>query len=69
MDKILQIIRNKRNFNPEIWINDKIEKFNNYCKENNISSCVVSVSGGIDSAVTYKLCQLASQIDNSPILS
>ena len=67
MNTLLNKIRNIRKFEEDKWINKKIIKLNEYMKKNNLSGCVISVSGGIDSAVTYKLCKLASKQKNSPI--
>lgn len=67
MDILLNNLRAKRNFDGEKWIFEKIMKLNDYMKNNNLSCCVVSVSGGIDSAVTYKLCKLAEAWEDSPI--
>jgi hypothetical protein len=40
---------------------------NEYMRKNGLSGCVVSVSGGIDSAVTYALMMEASKLPGSPI--
>ena len=54
-----------RNFNPEIWIDQKINRFNNYLIDNNLTGVVLSVSGGIDSALTLALLQKTKQLTNS----
>ena len=43
-------------FDPKAWTGTKIDKFADYLKNCGLKSCVVSVSGGIDSAVTLGLC-------------
>lgn len=40
---------------------------NEYMRKNGLSGCVVSVSGGIDSAVTYALMMEASKLPGSQI--
>jgi NH3-dependent NAD+ synthetase len=44
-----------RAFNPRKFIDAKIRKLNDYMRKSGLSGCVLSVSGGIDSAVTYGL--------------
>lgn len=67
MDRVLSLIREKRNFITSEWISQKIKLLNDYFSQHGLSCCVVSVSGGIDSAVVYGLCLLASRQDGSPI--
>ena len=52
METYLAEYRKKRNFQPDVWLKNKIEKCDKYFKENNLEGAVLSVSGGIDSAVT-----------------
>lgn len=61
----LQNYRNSRNFNCEGWINNKIEKFNNYLEEHSLSGAVLSVSGGVDSALTLALLKKTKELSNS----
>jgi len=63
----LTFIRNKKGFNAKVWIDEKSEKFNSYMKDNKLTGCVVSVSGGVDSSVTYLLAKYAMKKDDSPI--
>jgi NAD+ synthase (glutamine-hydrolysing) len=60
-------IRAARGFKAETWVARKIEMLNHYMTRAGLSACVVNVSGGIDSAVTIRLAQLASQVEGSPI--
>ena len=62
---LLSNLRKKREFNPKNYVEAKSLALHNYLKHFNISSVVVAVSGGVDSAVvlalakeTYKLGQL-----------
>jgi NAD+ synthetase len=56
-----------RNFNSEKYLVAKTEKINSFFKENNLDSCVLGISGGIDSAVVYKLLLRASKQNSSPL--
>jgi NAD+ synthase (glutamine-hydrolysing) len=67
LQKTLQMLRLKKNFDPDKWIDMKTNKLNEYMRENGLSSCVVAVSGGIDSAVTYYLAKYAMRKPDSPI--
>lgn len=57
--------RNNRNFNPSEWVFNKANVFNEYLKKNNLSGAVLSVSGGIDSAVTLALLSYTLSLPNS----
>lgn len=61
----LQIYREKKAFQPTQWIENKCKAFNNYLGEHGLSGAVVSVSGGIDSAVTLALLKTTMTIPNS----
>jgi len=63
----LQEYRAKRNFNAEAWIDEKVSKFNAYMAANGLSGATVSVSGGVDSAVTLGLIKRALDAPNSPL--
>ena len=62
---ILIDYRNKKKFNSKEWINNKINNFNNYLIKHNLTGAVLSVSGGIDSAVTLALLEKTHQLKNS----
>jgi NAD+ synthase (glutamine-hydrolysing) len=57
--------RKKKSFDAESWVNKKCNLFNNYLLTNNLSGAVVSVSGGIDSAVTLALLKKTMELPNS----
>ena len=61
----LKKYRNKRNLNPEAWVNKKIHNFNKYLKNNNLTGAILSISGGVDSAVTLALLKKTMELDNS----
>lgn len=65
LQHILEKYRNERNFDPESWVLKKCRIFNGYLKYNKLTSVVVSVSGGIDSAVTLGLLKFTMELPNS----
>lgn len=60
-------VRAKRNFNAKEWVAQKSEMFNNYMRKAGLKACLVSVSGGVDSAVTLALMTHAKEQKDSPI--
>lgn len=52
---------------PELYVKYKVKSINRWCIENRIDSFVVGISGGIDSAVVYKLLKAAQTEPDSPI--
>lgn len=54
-------------FNPKEWVIEQVIMLNKYMRANDFNSCTVSVSGGINSAVIYALCTIASKQQYSPI--
>jgi len=67
LQKKLEEYRAKRAFDPTKWADDKCAKFNEYMRTCRLSGCVVSVSGGVDSALTLALCMHAKKMEGSPI--
>lgn len=63
----LQKIRLKRNFNEQTYIKEKAKKLNQYMRICNLSSCVVALSGGVDSAIVYGIIKYAQNMEDSPI--
>jgi len=63
----LHAYKKKRAFNAEKWISEKCRLFNDYMAKHGLKAAVVSVSGGIDSAVTFGLIKRASLMPNSPL--
>jgi NAD+ synthase (glutamine-hydrolysing) len=63
----LKAIRQKRAFNAKDWIAKKCELFNDYMRKCGLTACLVSVSGGVDSAVTLGLMKYAQNMKGSPI--
>ncbi len=67
LDNKLLELRQLRNFNTENYIDSKCYAINRFFTINNLDSCVIGISGGIDSAVVLALLYKASCYDNSPI--
>jgi NAD+ synthase (glutamine-hydrolysing) len=61
----LNNMRIEKKFDPNKWVNEKCRKFNSYLKENDINGAILSVSGGIDSAVTLALLKYTMEMENS----
>ena len=51
-----------RNFQPKEWIAKKTASLNAYMRNAGLKTCVCSISGGIDSAVTLALCAEAMRV-------
>lgn len=64
-EEYLSVYRKKRNFNVEEWTRKKINVFNEYLGKHNLSGAVLSVSGGVDSALTLALLKRTKELPNS----
>ena len=64
MEELVRV-RQKRNFDPELFINSRCSDLLRYLKKYNIGSLVLSISGGVDSAAVLGL--LASAQKMAPI--
>eukprot|EP00818_Percolomonas_sp_WS_P001620 CAMPEP_0117442982 /NCGR_PEP_ID=MMETSP0759-20121206/4447_1 /TAXON_ID=63605 /ORGANISM="Percolomonas cosmopolitus, Strain WS" /LENGTH=298 /DNA_ID=CAMNT_0005234917 /DNA_START=59 /DNA_END=955 /DNA_ORIENTATION=- len=67
LDVLLSKIRQARAFNVDEWISKKVTMFNDYMRQCGLKACVISISGGVDSAVVLALCHKAMQEKDSPI--
>jgi len=67
LQKKLDEYRAKRNFDANKWIDAKLSKFVDYLNSSKLSAALVSVSGGVDSAVTLGLIKRAQKLENSPL--
>jgi len=65
--KLLTVMRGKRHFVVDEWIDKKTDMLIEYMSKCGLKACVISVSGGIDSAVVLGLCLKAQKKQNSPI--
>lgn len=67
LKKKLDEYRAKRGFDVKEWTNKKCSMFNDYMKKCGLKACCVSLSGGVDSAVTLAMMKHASKMEGSPI--
>ena len=67
LEALLRDFRKQRNFEPELYLEAKSILLNEYMRHFGLKSCVVGVSGGIDSAVTLGIVKEASAKKDSPI--
>jgi NAD+ synthetase len=65
--ELLKSLRERRNFNPETYMNAKAQVLNDYMRQAGLKTCVVAVSGGIDSALVLSLVNYAKNLEGSPI--
>lgn len=63
----LSILRKKRNFNSSFYLSNKTKLINEYMKKHKLDTCVLGLSGGIDSAVTLGILIRAKKTPSSPI--
>lgn len=61
----LKVYRERSNFDPESWVKNKCALFNKYLGNYQLSGAVVSVSGGIDSAVILALLKYTLHLQES----
>ncbi|KAM7457273.1 hypothetical protein BLSTO_01972 [Blastocystis sp. subtype 1] len=67
IEKALQQYRAKRGFDAVKWVDAKCRMFNDYMRSCGLKAACVSVSGGVDSAVTLGLIKHAMDMSGSPI--
>lgn len=65
--KIIDDRRKEKRFNAKDYVLNKSKLLNAYMTKFNLKSCVVAVSGGIDSAIVLGIVNYASKQKNSPI--
>jgi len=61
----LEVYRNYRGFNVEKYVELKAKLLNNYMKKSGLKTAVVALSGGIDSAVVFALCDYAARLESA----
>jgi NAD+ synthase (glutamine-hydrolysing) len=59
--------RQERAFDAQVVLQAKADLLNSYYEQAGLSSAVIAISGGIDSAVVLGVVKYASQLPNSPI--
>ncbi len=64
LQKVLDTIREKKAFNPAEFIKERCSEFLRYLDKFNISTVVLSVSGGVDSASVLGLLKNAQDMAN-----
>ncbi|MES1915743.1 MAG: hypothetical protein MHM6MM_007647 [Cercozoa sp. M6MM] len=67
LQSALEEYRKVRAFDAQAWLDDKSSKFNAYMRRCGLKASVVSVSGGLDSAVTLAIAKYAQQEEDSPV--
>lgn len=67
LTQALEKFRAARNFVVAEWVDKKCQMLNEYMRKCGLENCVVSVSGGVDSAVTLALLKHAEKMKGSPI--
>ncbi len=66
LQKKLDELRRLKNFDPETWVNSKVNKFLDYMEKYGLESAIVSVSGGVDSSTILGL--LTKALDKAKTL-
>lgn len=67
LTQALEKFRKARNFVVAEWVDKKCQMLNEYMTKCGLENCVVSVSGGVDSAVTLAILKHAQKMQGSPI--
>ena len=67
LNKLINDMRLEKNFNAKDYVEKKAKIINEYMNKFNLKSCVVAVSGGIDSAVVLGIINYAFKQENTPI--
>lgn len=65
--ELRKFLDTKRGFDLNIHLKDKIQRINEFFETEKLDSCVIGLSGGIDSSLVLGLLNLASKEPNSPI--
>lgn len=67
MQSLIDLTKSLRQFNAEEYLVRKMSRINQFFSSSQLDSCVIGISGGIDSAVCLKLLEKSRQQANSPI--
>lgn len=67
LDALVRMAKELRNFKVLDHIKHKTELLNNFFRNNGLDSCVIGMSGGVDSATTLALLINAQNQEDSPI--
>jgi len=63
--EFLRLYREKRRFSTKYFVRSKVKKLNEYLGKHKLSGAVLSVSGGVDSALTLALLKRTAELPNS----
>lgn len=64
----LKEYRHTRNFQPELYVQQKVAVLEDYFVKNKIKNIVLGLSGGIDSAVVLKLLENVPSVNIFPVI-
>lgn len=67
LDETLDFLRHQRGFQVKSYIEQKTQILNQYMSDCGLDTCVIALSGGLDSSVVFALAFEASKQENSPI--
>lgn len=67
LSNMLNTLRGIKAFNEQDYLKVKLKRINEFFTHNHLDSCVLGISGGIDSALVLTLLERASKCQNSPI--
>lgn len=67
LQQVLLTHRDRKGFRPITWVSRACARLNEYMERTGLKACVVNLSGGIDSAVTFALASRAANAPGSPI--
>lgn len=65
--RLVEHMKSVRGFNVDVYIDKKTDLINKFFRDNNLDSCVIGMSGGVDSATVLCLLNHASNKKDSPI--
>lgn len=60
-------IRKDKSFSAKEYVSQKGKLLNQYMKKSGLNTCVVAISGGVDSAVVLAILEYAMRMNSSPI--
>lgn len=67
LSSVLSILKAHRGFEVDSYIHKKSEILNQYLRDCQLDTCIIALSGGLDSSVVFALTVEASKKTNSPI--
>ena len=64
-ERFLRLYRDSKRFSSKYVVRSKVKKLNEYLGKHKLSGAVLSVSGGVDSALTLALLKQTAELPNS----